>query len=284
MMPAMKMTTEDHGIIGASNRGTGRRRSRPSRRCRVMQPINRSTLSQRVARAIKDFIIDRGLAPGDKLPSEHELCRYFQVSRVIVREALQALAAAGLVRIRHGKGTFVEHFDGGTVAEQLTFGLSDDLALLRHMLELRTIVECGAIELAATRATAEDHNHLRAILEQMRHAAAQGRPLEEADRAFHQAVVAAAKNPALSRLGAVIAEFFRLKSLSLPPSISWHTPAAEVREHAGLLDAIERGDGEGARRLLKEALAIYGVAVGGGEEALSDEVDAGGDRVPRRAR
>jgi hypothetical protein len=93
MMPAMKMTTEDHGIIGASNRGTGRRRSRPSRRCRVMQPINRSTLSQRVARAIKDFIIDRGLAPGDKLPSEHELCRYFQVSRVIVREALQALAA-----------------------------------------------------------------------------------------------------------------------------------------------------------------------------------------------
>jgi DNA-binding FadR family transcriptional regulator len=234
----------------------------------VMQPIDRSTLSQRVARAIKDFIIDRQLAPGDRLPSEHELCRYFQVSRVIVREAMRTLAAAGIVRVQHGKGAFVEQFDGGALVEQLTFGLRDELAVFRHMLELRELVECGAIELAATRATDEDLNHLRAIVAQMRHAAEQGRPLEESDRAFHQAVVGAAKNPALSRLGVVVAEFFKLKSLSLPPSIAWVDAASEVREHEAILAAIERRETDTAKRLLKEALAIYHAALGAGATVL----------------
>lgn len=250
----------------------------------ALPPLDRSTLSQRVARAIKDFIIDRQLAPGDKLPSEHELCRYFQVSRVIVREALRALAAAGVVRIQHGKGTFVEHFDGSVLVEGLTFGLRDELAVFRHMLELRELIEGGAIELAAARATEEDLNHLRAIVAQMRYAAEQGRPLEETDQAFHRAIVAMAKNPALTRLGAVIAEFFKLKSLALPPSIAWRTSAAEVAEHEEILVAVERREAVVARRLLREALEIYHVALGAGAtvqqngQPLSGETHAGRQR------
>ena len=222
-----------------------------------MQPLERSTLSPRVARAIKAFIIDQQLAPGDKLPSEHELARYFQVSRIIVREALQALAAAGAVSIQHGKGTFVEPFRGGPVAEQLTFGLSDERALLRHMLELRLILEGGAVELAAARATALDRARLRAIVAQMQLAAEQGRTLEEHDRAFHQAILDAAHNPALARLGSVFDEFFRVRSLAYPPSIALHDASAEVDEHLALLAAIEGGEPDRARRLVGEALAIY---------------------------
>lgn len=48
------------------------------------------------------------LAPGDQLPSEHELAERFDVNRHTVRVALANLAVLGLVRARRGRGVFVE--------------------------------------------------------------------------------------------------------------------------------------------------------------------------------
>jgi GntR family transcriptional regulator len=45
--------------------------------------------------------------PGDKLPSEHDLCQAFTVSRTVVRQALNELEMEGLLRRRKGRGTFV---------------------------------------------------------------------------------------------------------------------------------------------------------------------------------
>ncbi len=60
---------------------------------------------------IRDWLLDRILASnlirGDRLPSEHDLIRQFDVSRVTVRQALEALRAEGIVESRHGKGWFL---------------------------------------------------------------------------------------------------------------------------------------------------------------------------------
>jgi GntR family transcriptional regulator len=60
---------------------------------------------------IRDWLMDRilssGFARGDKLPSESDLVRQFDVSRVTVRQALEALRADGIVESRHGKGWFL---------------------------------------------------------------------------------------------------------------------------------------------------------------------------------
>ena len=67
---------------------TGSRRSRP----------------QQVAEAIKDWVMERGLQPGDRLPSEAELIDRFAMAKGTIREALRILEAQGLVKSRTGPG------------------------------------------------------------------------------------------------------------------------------------------------------------------------------------
>jgi len=219
--------------------------------------VERATLGEQVARAIRSFIVDSRLKPGDKLPSERELCAHFQVSRMVTREALRSLATAGVVEIQHGRGTYVKPFDGSHVAEQLAFGLSDEALLFAQMLELRFIIEAGAIELAVIRANQDDLSGLGEILGKMRSRAEQGHPPEELDLAFHTGILRMANNAPLARLSSVLNEFFRLRNLNLPPSTMFHTPDELVHEHEMLLDAIRQRNAAEAKRILRDGLLEY---------------------------
>jgi len=79
-----------------------------------------------VAAALRAEIVERGLAPGDALPTESQLTERFRVSRFTVREALRRLAAEGLVERRRGSGTVVA--DRAT----LRLGFPDTAALLQY--------------------------------------------------------------------------------------------------------------------------------------------------------
>lgn len=72
-----------------------------------MQPINRAVPELALA-SIRQLIEDGAYQPGDALPSQRELAERFGVSRASLREALSSLSALGLVRIRPGKGVFVQ--------------------------------------------------------------------------------------------------------------------------------------------------------------------------------
>jgi len=65
-------------------------------------------LYYQIANLLQEQIASGQLRPGEKLPSEDELCKLFQVSRTTVRAALDVLASAGLVRREQGRGTYVE--------------------------------------------------------------------------------------------------------------------------------------------------------------------------------
>src|SRR5215218_1267208 len=66
--------------------------------------------------AIRRYIVERGLRPGDRLPSEAELAAALGNSRLIVREALRALDAVGILESRAGSGWFVRPFDVAAAA------------------------------------------------------------------------------------------------------------------------------------------------------------------------
>jgi GntR family transcriptional regulator len=81
---------------------------------------------------LKQLLIEdirrRGLAPGDRLPGDHELCARFEVSRTVVRQALSELESEGLVERVKGRGTFVAQPKTSEGLVQSLTGLFEDVA------------------------------------------------------------------------------------------------------------------------------------------------------------
>ena len=73
----------------------------------VARTVARQRLSDQVVAHLREMIVEGEIAAGETLPPERELARQFGVSGTVIREALNALSARGLVEIRHGVGSFV---------------------------------------------------------------------------------------------------------------------------------------------------------------------------------
>src|SRR6056297_3955912 len=68
---------------------------------------------RQAAAAIKDWVVERGMMPGDRLPGEPELIAHFGMAKGTIREALRVLEAQGLIRTRTGPG-------GGAFVNEVT--------------------------------------------------------------------------------------------------------------------------------------------------------------------
>ena len=99
-------------------------------------------------------IRERRLAPGARLPTEQELMAAMGVSRTVVREAVAALRAEGLVTTRQGSGAFV-----AADASRVPFRIDPDglssIGDVLEVMELRLAIEVEAAALAAERITPE---------------------------------------------------------------------------------------------------------------------------------
>ena len=126
-------------------------------------------LSDKVAEAMLETILRRGLRPGTALPSERELGEQYGVSRTVIREAVRALTSRGVIDARAGRGL--------TVSQVAADAVSSSMRLYLHGLEelpyakiheVRVGIETQIAGLAAERATDEEIAELRGMLEDMR--------------------------------------------------------------------------------------------------------------------
>ena len=197
----------------------------------------RSALVQQVIEVLRGNITSGRWPVGSRLPFESELLEQLEVSRVTLRQAVQALVHVGVLETIQGSGTFVR------ASNELDAVLSRFLAgeELRFLLEARLAIEGQAAQLAAARATPHDLAVLRAILDDS-DAAAERRDLDALaplSAQFHQSVVIAAHNPVLTHL-------HRALDAGTERTVregSSHQPLSDfVAEHRSILHAVERRD------------------------------------------
>ena len=214
--------------------GGSSREAAPARRA-ARPPLERPTpLRARVYEAIAEMIVTRELEPGEHLV-ESELARDLGVSRQPVREALQHLQTEGWVDLRPGHGAFV-HVPTDEEADQL--------------LAVRAILEAESARLAATHATAEHLEQLRALQRAGEEAVAADdqEAMVTANAALHAYVVSMSGNRVLADFIASVAR--RVRWYYLPIARSRGKDAWD--EHAGIIDSIEQKDSRQAADLMRE--------------------------------
>ena len=218
-------------------------------------PLPRERLAERVLRDLEERIVTRSLAAGDHLPAEAQLASHYGVSSRVIREALGALAARGLVEIQAGKGTLVRGVDSSALRDFFQVAMRADSRGLWDLFELRKLVEVQVAELAARRATAAD---VEACSEALRRLEAARDTLEEyviADVDFHQAVARASGN----RMLVLLLEGLR-EPLRMARTRSWqgrlrvgHELADQIDMHRRILVAVRRRQ----PRVAAEAMARH---------------------------
>ncbi|KAB2875677.1 MAG: FadR family transcriptional regulator, partial [Bauldia sp.] len=119
-------------------------------------------LTSELASRLSEEIVAGKLAPGTRLPTEHELMRSFGVSRTVVREAIAALRSEGLVETRQGSGAFVAADSRRRPFRIDPEGL-ESVEQVLDVLELRICIEVEAAGLAAERRSTADIATIDAI-------------------------------------------------------------------------------------------------------------------------
>jgi DNA-binding GntR family transcriptional regulator len=200
--------------------------------------IKRSeTLQEQVYEYLREQILFGGLAPGQRL-IEERLCEETGVSRSPIREAIRRLEKDGLV---------VVQAQGGVTVYEPTL---DDFTSL---FECRLHLEPAAARFAAERRTEEELADLQELLARMADIARESdaRRTHELHFAFHQRVAEASKNPYMAKIMndlKVLISFYRNAILQVHPQ----RPETVIAEHAAILDAIRRRDGDAAAASMAE--------------------------------
>lgn len=201
-----------------------------------------------LAHKLGTAILSGQYAPGDVLPGEVAFAEELKVSRSAYREAIQVLTAKGLVASRPKAGTRVLERERWNLLDPevlaWAFAGEPDVAFVRDLFELRSIIEPAAARLAAQRRSKEDIRVMRDALAAMRRHTLHTDAGRAADRDFHDAILRATGNHAMVVLSASIGAAvnwttqFKLRTRDLPRN--------PIPDHARVLDAIAAGDADGA--------------------------------------
>lgn len=239
----------------------------------LFKAVSSSRVSQVIVEQIRQLLKEERLQPGDRLPSERELCVQFGVSRVTIREALRILESNGLVEIRVGArgGAFVTVPSSSRVSEGLADLLTFSPLTASQVTEARLVFELGVVPLAVERATEEDIADLRAMCDAHAEVMKEGEYTMELSTAFHIRIAACTHNPAIEMLvqsfhGPLLMSL--LEAQVVAPLMGYRGS----EEHSAFIDAIAARDVDRARSIMREHL-----------QRTADRVRQEPDEAPQQA-
>lgn len=233
--------------------------------------VTKISISEEIAQQIMDLIASGDLKPGQRLPSERELCKNFGAGRSSLREALRCLSIVGVLNARVGEGTSVAADGGKFLGKIIEWRLITEKHDIENLLEVRIGLEGVAAANAAARATQKDLERLEELLSQMKEAVYDRKQFAALDLDFHIALAKASGNAFLIDLVSMIrSQLARglAKVLLLPNAVP-----LSLKEHLAVFDAIKRSDAEAAREAMHAHL----------QAALRRHREATGDRSLERA-
>lgn len=217
---------------------------------KTVQPIQQQQLVEQVIHQLCQSIANGEYPIGSRLPPEPELMQAFRVGRSTVREAIRALAHAGLLQVRQGRGTYVRAHPHER--ETLT-----DILRRAHIVEVyevRRALEPESARLAAQRRTPAHLERLHTLLHQRERCRIQNdqQGFLEADISFHITIAEAAGNSVFVDL---LRSFLSVHREALSDVLAFSgTTQQQAQLHAQLAEAIAQQKADTAYRLAAQLL------------------------------
>ena len=203
--------------------------------------VTREPVHRQVQKAIRSYIVDNDLQPGNQLPPEGQMAELLGVSRNSVREGVKALEVQGVIEARVGAGLFVRSFSFDPILETLPYGLLVELESINHLLHLREVLDRGAVEQLVAVADDKQFASLELILDEWELAAGHGFYDPQLDRQFHQALYAGLENPLLSRIAGLFWDTMqRVTERSEFPHVE--NPLETLELHSEMVEALRARD------------------------------------------
>ena len=214
-----------------------------------MDKLSQQRLYKDVVRLLMEEMAAGNFPVGSKLPAERELAAQYNVSRPTVREAIIAMEVRGLVEVKVGSGAYVRALPDDPRSQGF------DVSAI-ELTEARLLVEAEAAALAATQVSDEEIAELEQILHQIEMENLDPKGTDEADAAFHHAIVAITRNNALIE---AVDRLWELRRSS-PEAALLHEKARTanikpvVEEHSRILSALRDRDPAAARNAMRAHL------------------------------
>ncbi len=227
---------------------------------RVKPEVPESHRTMQVVNHVRSLIESGTLQPGDKLPPERELSRDLKISRASLRTGIGYLAAMGVMKIRHGVGTFVA--DGPPDIGKASLSFMGALHGFQswQMFEARILLESSLAALAAERGREEHHALLSEEVAEM--FAALENPSEYLihDVLFHRIIAQASGNPILAAIMETItSSMYDKRRKTVERAIDLRESAEMHRE---IYRAVRSRRPADARRLMEQHLRMAQTAQG----------------------
>jgi GntR family transcriptional repressor for pyruvate dehydrogenase complex len=221
----------------------------------LFMPVSPGRTSGLIVEQIRWLVRQGQLLPGDRLPSERELCDLFGVSRVTVREALRVLESSGLLDVKVGAkgGAFVTAPSGDRIRDGVADLLTMSSLTASEVTEAREVLEMGIVPLVCSRATEDDLEALDRLVEAARRSLKRGEYTMMMSTEFHIRVAQCAHNGAVE----LIIESFRnalLLSMERAQQTAPEMGRKGVEEHAAFVAAVRQRDPQKASAIMFEHL------------------------------
>ena len=204
-------------------------------------PLLRKSAAERVVTQLIDLIRSGNLRAGDRLPTEADLARAFQVSRPIVREALRGLAVLGVAETRQGGRCFITDLTVARLMAPLQFVISLDESSIEALQGARVLIEAGIVREAALRITPADAAELDAMVTAGFALAGDALGFRVLDQQFHRTLNRLGGNPFLEVVGQSLYELgmeYRRRRATENVSVKERSAG----EHAAIVAALKTGD------------------------------------------
>ena len=222
-----------------------------------MSNIKNQALAERIADHLFQHILDKGMKIGTKLPNEFELANHFGVSRGTIREAVRLLVSRGILRVKHGSGTYVASLMPLQADPLGLDAIEDRIQLALDLTDVRLMLEPDITELAARNRTEEEAAQLTEYCDAVRRKIEAGEDYLIEDMRFHWYLAKCSHNLVVEPLMPIIdAAVISIANITRKELLT-----ATINTHQEILDGVLDRDPQAARTAMSLHLEMNRIVI-----------------------